>query len=154
MNKMDTISEVPFHRIERYVKYPPVEGFLIMVNDAFNLRLRPEFAKATVIESDGVNAVALIETFDSISESVARVHTGSLTVRYKRLQMSEWFTATKLKVVAPTNSSVILSTLRSNDSFYLTADDIVEDNLLEQVSTIQAAPLSLFWTGSFQVELS
>lgn len=151
---MDTISDLPFHRIERYVKYPPVEGFLIMVNDAFNLRLRPEFAKAKVIESDGVNAVALIETFDSVSESVPRVHTGSLTVRYKRLEMSEWFTATKLQVVAPTNTSVILSLLRSNDSFYLTANDIVADNSLERVSTIEAAELSLFWTGSFQVELA
>jgi hypothetical protein len=151
---MDTISEVPFHRIERYVKYPPVEGFLIMVNDAFNLRLRPEFAKATVIESDGVNAVALIETFASVSEAVPRVHTGSLTVRYKRLDMSEWFTATKLKVVAPTNTSVILSLLRTNDSFYLTANDIVANNALERVDTIEAAELSLFWTGSFQVELS
>lgn len=151
---MDTISEVPFHRIERYVKYPPVEGFLIMVNDAFNLRLRPEFAKAKVIESDGVNAVALIETFDSVSEAVPRVHTGSLTVRYKRLDMSEWFTATKLKVVAPTNTSVILSLLRTNDSFYLTANDIVANNALERVDTIEAAELSLFWTGSFQVELS
>lgn len=151
---MDTISEVPFHRIERYVKYPPVEGFLIMVNDAFNLRLRPEFAKAKVIESDGVNAVALIETFDSLSEAVPRVHTGSLTVRYKRLDMSEWFTATKLKVVAPTNTSVILSLLRTNDSFYLTANDIVANNSLERVDTIEAAELSLFWTGSFQVELS
>lgn len=151
---MDTISEVPFHRIERYVKYPPVEGFLIMVNDAFNLRLRPEFAKAKVIESDGVNAVALIETFDSISEAVPRVHTGSLTVRYKRLDMSEWFTATKLKVVAPTNTSVILSLLRTHDSFYLTANDIVANNALERVDTIEAAELSLFWTGSFQVELS
>jgi hypothetical protein len=151
---MDTISEVPFHRIERYVKYPPVEGFLIMVNDAFNLRLRPEFAKATVIESDGVNAVALIETFDSISEAVPRVHTGSLTVRYKRLDMSEWFTATKLKVKAPTNTSVILNLLRTNDSYYLTANDIVADNSLEQVSTIEAAEQSLFWWGSFLVELS
>lgn len=151
---MDTISDLPFHRIERYVKYPPVEGFLIMVNDAFNLRLRPEFAKAKVIESDGVNAVALIETFDSVSEAVPRVHTGSLTVRYKRLEMSEWFTATKLQVVAPTNTSVILSLLRSNDSFYLTANDIVADNSLERVSTIEAAELSLFWTGSFQVELA
>jgi hypothetical protein len=151
---MDTISEVPFHRIERYVKYPPVEGFLIMVNDAFNLRLRPEFAKAKVIESDGVNAVALIETFDSTSEMVPRAHTGSLKVRYKRLQLSEWITSTRLKVVAPTNTSVILSTLRNNDSFYLTANDIVADNLLEQVSTIEAAELSLFWTGSFQVELA
>lgn len=151
---MDTISEVPFHRIERYVKYPPVEGFLIMVNDAFNLRLRPEFAKAKVIESDGVNAVALIETFDSVSEAVPRVHTGSLTVRYKRLDMSEWFTATKLKVLAPTNTSVILSLLRTNDSFYLTANDIVANNALERVGTIEAAELSLFWTGSFQVELS
>jgi hypothetical protein len=151
---MDTISEVPYHRIERYVKYPPVEGFLIMVNDAFNLRLRPEFAKATVIESDGVNAVALIETFDSTSEMVARSHTGSLKVRYKRLQLSEWITSTRLKVVAPTNTSVILATLRTNDSFYLTADDIVEDNLLEQVSTITAAESSLFWTGAFQVELA
>lgn len=151
---MDTISEVPFHRIERYVKYPPVEGFLIMVNDAFNLRLRPEFAKAKVIESDGVNAVALIETFDSVSEAVPRVHTGSLTVRYKRLDMSEWFTATKLKVLAPTNTSVILSLLRTNDSFYLTANDIVANNALERVDTIEAAELSLFWTGSFQVELS
>lgn len=151
---MDTISEVPFHRIERYVKYPPVEGFLIMVNDAFNLRLRPEFAKAKVIESDGVNAVALIETFDSVSEAVPRAHTGSLTVRYKRLDMSEWFTATKLKVLAPTNTSVILSLLRTNDSFYLTANDIVANNALERVDTIEAAELSLFWTGSFQVELS
>jgi len=151
---MDTISEVPFHRIERYVKYPPVEGFLIMVNDAFNLRLRPEFAKAKVIESDGVNAIALIETFESVSEAVPRAHTGSLTVRYKRLQLSEWFTATRLEVVAPTNSTVILQLLRTHDSFYLTANDIVTDNLLERASSIVAAEASLFWTGSFQVELT
>lgn len=151
---MDTISELPFHRIERYVKYPPVEGFLIMVNDAFNLHLRPEFAKARVIESDGVNAVALVETFDSINEMIPRAHTGSLTVRYKRLQMSEWFTANSLPVVAPTNTSVILNLLRTHDSYYLTANDIVPNNALARDGIVEAAELSLFWTGSFQLSLA
>lgn len=151
---LGTISELPYHRIERYVKYPPVEGFLIMVNDAFNLRLRPEFAKATVIESDGVNAVALIETFASVSETVPRLHTGSFTVRYKRLQLSEWFTATTLKVAAPTNTSVILELLRNSDSYYLTAADIVKDGQLPKAATIKAAEKSLFWAGSFKVKLA
>jgi len=151
---VDTISELPFHRIERYVKYPPSEGFLIMVNDAFNLRLRPEFAKASVIESDGVNAVALIETFATTNEMIPRAHTGSLKVRYKRLQMSEWFTATRLPVKAPTNSSVILDLLRRNDSFYLTADDLVPNNEIANNGNVVAATSSLFWTGSFKVELA
>lgn len=151
---MDTISELPFHRIERYVKYPPVEGFLIMVNDAFNLHLRPEFARARVIESDGVNAVALVETFDSVNEMVPRIHTGSLTVRYKRLQLSEWLSANSLPVAAPTNTSVILNLLRTHDSFYLTADDIVPNNALTQDAVIEASEQSLFWTGSFQLSLA
>lgn len=151
---MDTLSEVPFHRIERYVKYPPSEGFLIMVNDAFNLHLRPEFAKASVLESDGVNATALIETFPSTSEYVTRCHTGSLKISYRRLQLAAWFHATKLKVEAPTNTSVILDLLRSHDGICLTADDIVPNTSLGKSSTIQAATTSLFWTGSMQLTLA
>lgn len=151
---MDTLSEVPFHRIERYVKYPPSEGFLIMVNDAFNLHLRPEFAKASVLESDGVNATALIETFPSISEYVDRCHTGSFKVTYRRLQLAAWFRTAKLDVKAPTNTSVILDLLRSHGGIYLTADDIVPNASLGKTSTIVAATTSLFWTGSMQLNLA
>lgn len=149
-----SLKDVPELSLQRYLREDPGIGILIHANNSLNLHLRPEFAKASLIEGNGENAVALIETFDPLSPFIKRLYTGDMRFSYKRIPAGEVINKIRIRSTLPTTAWGVMQQVSKATGLVFVREDVVDKKINESVTTIEMSNNSLFWHGSIVVEIS
>lgn len=140
----------------RLLKFSPEEALLIMINNHYNLNLRPEFVKIHPPQSLGGKLTeVLIEIIPSTNEVIESPYTGSFIYRYERLDLSEIQGSFCIDLQTPTTVAEVLSNISTSTGVIIDPSDF--DNVAIDVESsnyiLQASPSSLRWVGELSLTL-
>lgn len=138
----------------RLLKYSPLEAILLLINNHFNMYLRPEFVRVgePVMVSGKLTEVDVSIT-QSSDESITSPYIGSMKYRYERLDVSEVLDDLHFDIAAPTTVGEVLNRLSARTGLVISPDDFIQESITDNEHILKSNPISLRWVGQVTITI-